>query len=799
MLRDLRHAWRSLAQRKNRAHSIATVLSFMLGIGAAAAIFSIVHVTLLAPLPYGGDPGRVFRVHERNLSRGIAEFSVSIPNFLSWQQRATAFDSLAALSGHDANLGAQGRFEHVRGMRASAGIWRVLDMPLLAGRAFSADEDSVGGAPVVILGESIWRTRFNADPALIGRSVSVDGESRTVVGIAPQDVGFATDIGVWLPLVPDPETYGRGDRRLSVLGRLRAGTTPEEAQAGLDVVSVQLAREFPQENNGWEGSLQPVRDWILGDSVRERLALLLAAVVVLLLVACTNVANLNIARATAREREMCVRRALGAARSRLVMQMVAENALLAAIGGTLGVLLALAMLHLAVALLPAATPRLALFALDWRAAALAVSAAAVTAIAFGLIPALAGMRTEPAAVLQNVGRSTADAARSPLRQALVVVQFTLATMLVTSAMLLAQHLDRLQDATLGFQPERLLVARITQPQANENIDLRPHMQRYTRLLAELRALPGVHSAGITSEIPLGDFNTSMMVAAGAGGPLNYEHDSVAASWRVVSSDYLTALGVPLLKGRGFAAENEAPGSMLLSDGLARQLFPAGTDPVGMTVRLGNGRSRSVVGVVGDVRQTGLGDAPTPTMYMPTTWIVTETMTLVVRADGNPLALLPQVRAVAERVLPDHPLFEVQTMGNVLSTSVAEPRMQTLVLLAFAASSMLLAAFGIAGVMAFMVARRRPELAVRMALGASPQRLVRQVVRRGGALCVLGVALGAGVLVAMRGVWRAIAIDADLPAMLALGAATLVALGLLACWLPARRAAGIDPSLALRDE
>lgn len=797
-LRDLRFAWRSLSMRHNRAFTVTTVLTFALGIGAATAIFSIAHAVLLAPLPYR-DADRVVRLTERNLSRGLPEFSVSTPNFLSWQERTKAFDALAAINGESVNLGADGRYERVQGLRASATIWRVLGMPLVAGREFTAAEDTLGGPRVAILGEGVWRTRFGADPALIGRAIPVNGENHTVIGIAPQDVGFATDIGVWLPLRPDPVQYGRGDRRLEVLGRLATVAPLGQAQAELDTISAALAGEFPDSNLGWEGAIEPVRNWIVGDAVRSRLLMLLAAVAVLMLVACTNVANLQIARATARQRELGVRQALGAARAQLVAQLVAENVLLAAVGGALGLALAYAALQVAVTVLPPSTPRLAAIALDWRTALAAIAVAAATAIAFGLAPALVAMRTQSLAVLQQLGRSTLDARQGPLRQVLVVVQFTLATVLVIAAALLAQHLARLQDASMGFRTDRLLAARMTLPQESEDMDLGPHREIYARLLEQIRALPGVRSAGITSEIPLGDFNTSMMIAPGAGGPLTYEQESTQASWRVVSGDYLPTLGVPLLRGRGFDSTNEAPRSMILSEGLARRLWPGGEDPIGQTVRLGNGQTRNVVGVVGDVRQIGLGEDPTPTMYMPTSWILTATMTLIVRSEGDPATLVAPIRAIAERVSPAQPLFDIRTMQSVISTSVAEPRVQTLVLLAFAGSSLLLAAFGVAGVMAYLVARRTPELAVRMALGASPRRLVRHVLGRGGALCFAGVALGSLLLLALSGVWGEIAVDANLPVMLALCAALLLTVGMVACWLPARRVTRISPSLALRGE
>lgn len=799
LLRDLRHAWRGLFARSNRVFTVATLLTFSLGIGAVAAIFSVVQVMLVAPLPYR-DAERVVQLSESNSALDMVGFSVSTPNFLSWQERSRSFEALAAIDGDNVNLGAPDGFDRVRGLRASATIWRVLGMPLVAGQGFGVEDDRLGASPVVVLGEGVWRSRYGADPALIGKAVRINDETHTVVGIAPQDVGFASDIDVWLPLRADPETYGRGDRRLGALGRLKPDVGIETARAEMDAISAALAREFPDSNSGWIATLTPVREWIVGAAVRERLALLSAAVLLLMLVACTNVANLQLARSTAREREMGVRQALGAARRRLVAQMIVENSLLALLGGLLGVACAAAALNLAVNLLPPSTPRLAAFALDWRVAALAVATAAGTAIAFGLAPSLVAMRRQLAAVLQQAGRSAVQARRGRMRQILVIVQFALATLLLTAAALLVQQLQHLQAASLGFAPEKLLIARLTVPQESEDVDMTPHRRTFEAVLREARLLPGVQSAGLSSEIPLGDFDTSMMVAAGAGtGPLDYTQESQRASWRVVSSGYLETLGVPLLRGRGFAAEGESSRSILLSQGLAQRLWPDGSDPIGQTIRLGNGQSRNVVGVVGDVRQTGLGDELTPTMYMPTTWIVTPTMTLALRSDGDPSALIAPLRAASLRVAPERPLFDVQTMQGVMATSVAEPRVQTGVLIGFAGASLLLAAFGIGGVIAYLVARRAPELAVRMALGASPQRLVRHVVGNGALLCALGVLLAAAPLLGFGGLWRGLGITGDPSSMLALASMTLLAVGAFACWLPARHLVHLSPNRALREE
>ncbi len=795
---DTRIAWRTLWSRANQGYSLAVILSFALGIAAATAIVSIAYAMLYAPLPYA-QPDRVLRVYDSNVERGLPEFSVSMPNYLSWIQRSREFSALAALSSRSLNIGEAGRVERVSGALSSANLWQVLGQPLVAGRGFSAEEDRRNGAKVVILGEALWRNQFAADPELIGRNVRVNGADHQVIGIAAQDVGFATNIAAWLPLRADPETYGRGDRRLLVLGSLAAGATLESAQAELTAISAALAQEFPNENAGWVAAAQPIRDWVVGDTARQRLGLLLAAAALLMLVACTNVANLQFARATVRGRELGVRQALGASRARMIAQMAAENLMLAAIGGLLGVLLAELALRAAVAVLPPTTPRLIAFAVDWRAAVAATAFAATSALAFGVAPALAALRRQLATVLAQAGRSSLRSRSGSTRQGLIVVQFTLATVLVVTAVALAQHLTQLQGSSLGFGTEKLLVTRLTLPQSEGyDVDMRPHRQTFRAVLEAVEAIPGVRSAGLSSEVPLGQINTtSMMVAAGGGGPLSYEHNSVHASWRIASQNYLATLGVPLLRGRWFDDNEESSRSLIVSEDLAGRLWPTGEDPLGRTVRLSNGQQRTIVGVVGDVRQLGLGEDPTPTMYMPLNWIVTETMNLVVRSEAEPAALIASIRAASESVAPDHPLFDIRTVDQLIDASVAEPRVQTLVLSAFSLTSLILAAFGIAGVMSYLIAMRTPELALRLALGASPRRLIAGLLGRGGALSLAGVTLGTVILWllarALGDSWGA----SPPVSSLLLGTGAMLLVGLVSSWLPSRSAARISPNAALR--
>lgn len=798
---DVRLAWRSLWLRAQRAYALATTLSFALGIGAAAAIFSITWAMLLAPLPYHA-PERVVRLTEQNLKKQLPEFAVSTPNFLSWVDRTRSFEALAGMRFENVNLGdGRGGFERVEGGSVSPALWQVLGQPLVAGRTFTAEEDRVNGPAVVILGAQVWRDRFGADPALLGRTVLINGTAHTVVGIAPQDAGFSNQTAVWLPLRPDPQTYGRGDRRLSVLARLRNGVDLAAARAELQALSATLAQEFPAENTDWQGALEPAHDWIVGDDARSRVLLLLGAVLLLMLLACCNVANLQIARNAGRRRELGVREVLGAGQARLWRQIAVENLLLACLGGLLGAALAWLVVQFATVALPAGTPRLHLFGLHAGAVALAFVAATATTLLFGLLPMVLGRRQPLAGVLRAQGRSNQDEGRGWLRRALVVAQFSLATLLVVAATTLALAFHRLQQTPPGFSPERLLTARLTLPQSGENMDLGPHYAVYARLLEALRGLPGVQTVGMSSEIPLGSFDTSMMVAAGAGtGPLSYTQDARSAAWRVISADYLQALGVPLLRGRWLAGDQEGSRNLLISRSLASQLWPEGTDAVGQTVRLSNGQQRTVVGVVGDVHQRSLADGATPTMYMPTAWMVTPTMNLVLRTEGDPSALIAPVRELARQMFPDFPLFDLSTMPQVLAGSVAEPRLQAMVLLGFAGASLLLAAFGVAGVMAWLVSRRTPELAVRMALGAPPRRLLRQVVRSAAMLCLVGIALGAGALLTLvqGGLLGGVIPSADLYLTLAGGAGLLLAVGWLACWLPARRVTRISPNLAMRE-
>ncbi len=808
LARDLSQATRSLALCANRAFTLASVATLGLGLGGATTIFSLVHAILLAPLPFAA-PDRVVHLAAANPSHDLPRFAVSVPDFLSWRESAKSFSALAAIQAIGANLSGDGKSgapERVTGFAASAHLFDLLGTPLLAGRTFSKEEDAPGGPAVAILGEGLWRRRFGGQTSILGRTIRVNGETRTVVGIAPADVGFSTEVGLWLPLAPAPTGGNRGDRRLDVLGRLAPGATLAAAQREVGTISARLAAEFPDTNLGWQAAVEPVRDWLVGAELRTRLLMLLAAVAVLLLVACANVANLQLARATTRVREIGIRRALGASPAQVVRHLMTENLLLAVAGGLLGLLLAAAALRGATLLLPATLPRLSSIALNGPVLVAAFSLTAATAFLFGILPSALAGRTDVRTALAQGGRSAVDARRAPLREGLVVAQLALATTLVIGAVLLAQSFGRLQNVPLGFRPDHLLTARLTLPEVEDEQTFEANLALYGALLEKVRTLPGVTSAGLTSEIPLGAVNTGMEISAlqpppgqsPAGGA---NRQGVSASWRIVTGSYLPTLGVPLRKGRWFAEHDESGKSILLSEGLARRLFQRGLEPLGRRVFLSNDQEFTVVGVVGDVRQLGLGQEVTPTMYLSTSWYLWPTMAIAVRTAGDPAAITPGLRRALAQLAPDLALFDVRTLATVISGSVTQPRLQTWVVALFAALALALAAIGVAGLVAYNVNRRTPELAVRAALGASPRRILAQVLGRALILSLSGVALGV-LLAAWLGTGLKsllYGIDPHAPATYAATAFVLGTLGALAAWLPARRATRISPVLALKGE
>jgi len=797
--RDVRYAWRSLTGRANLPFTTAALLTLALGIGAVTAIFTLVHAVLLAPLPYR-EPGRVVRVLSTDLPHGLDSFPTSTPDFRSWQESSRTISRWAALNGADSNLtGDGGEPEHVTGLGVTGHFWELLGLRPVAGRAIAPEDDAPGHAPVAMISEGLWRRRFGGDPSVVGRAIDVNLVPHVIVGIAPQDVGFASNVDLWLPLAPDPEAdENRGDRRIVVIGRLAPGVTLQQAQADLQRVASQLERHYPDSNRGWNVRVVPVRDWIVSDEIGQRLRILLAAVALLLLVAAANVANLQIARAAGRLREIGVRLALGASRARLVRQMLTENLLLAAAGGLLGLALAWAGVRGATAVLADLIPRGGSLSLDPPVLLVAALCILATALLTGLLPARMALRSRLQETFQQAGRTTTGG-RAPGRHALVAAQLAMATALVVCAVLLTQSLLHLQKVALGFaDPDHLLTTRITRS-LNSDETFRRNLQFFDSLVTEVRTLPGVAGAGLSSEVPFGEIDTSMTITPvprSAGVP----EEGLQASWRIVSADYFRTLQVPLRQGRFFAERGEPRHSMMLSEGLARQLWPGGENPVGRQVRLGNHQIFDVVGTVGDVRQRELREEPTPTMYMSPSWSLWPSMTLVVRTHGDPAGLARAIRGTVKRLDPDQPLSAFQTMRTAVSANAAAPRLQAILLASFAGLALLLAVVGVAGVVGYTVGQRTREIAVRLVLGSSPGGAVWQVLRKSLLMCTLGIVLGIGAALAVGRALSSVlyGVGAHDPLTFAATAAVLFAAALVACWLPARRATQVSPSLVLRE-
>ena len=797
LIRDIRYGIRSLTQRRHLPFTSAAVLTLALGIAAVTTIFTVVHAVLFAPLPYR-DGDRVVRIIDTSPARGIEEFSTSLPNFESLQQRARSFTSISALSGRTVNLTGSGEPERVPAASVSWNFWETTGLPPLAGRSFVQSEDTGPVPGVVMIGESFWSRRYGRSPAVIGTTIDVNLVPRLIVGIAPQDAGFASDIDIWLPLGRDPEyATHRGDRRLIVLGRLAPGISLDQAKDELTRLAASLEAEFPDANRDWRMDALPARNWIVGDELQQRLRIVLAAVALLLLVAATNVANLQLTRATGRGREIAVRLALGASRPRLVRELVTESLVLCTAGGLAGVALAFAGVRVAAAVLPASIPRLDAISINVPVLLVATACVLLTTILSGLVPATVAVRASVRDALQQAARGTTGT-RGRARQLLVAVQIALATALVVAAALLGQSLAGLQRVSLGFaDPDRLLTARITRSEATEDSYSRD-AAFYKALIDEVRTLPGVISVGLASEVPFGAFDT--MMSAGITPPVpGAPVEGIQASWRIVTGDYLRTMQVPVLKGRLLDEWKDPPRSMMVSDSLARRLWPDGRDPVGSRVWLGNRQAYTVVGVVADMRQTGLAGDEAPTMYMSPRWVILPTMALVVRTAGDPQALAQPIRAAVARVDPRQPVADFSTMRSAVAGSVAEPRLNSVLLASFAALALLLASIGVAGVVGYAVGQRAPEIAVRLALGSSPAGAVRLVMRGAMALCAAGI--GAGLLIglglgrAMSGVLYGIR-PHDAPTLVG-AACVLMAVALVACWLPARRAARIDAAMALR--
>ncbi len=796
LAQDLRIAARSLAH--NLGFTAVAVTTLALGIGASAAIYSVLQAVVLAPLPFP-DPDRLVSFGE--VSPQGDRFSTSAPNFLDLRAQAKSFVDVAAFGGAPFTLTGDGEPERLRGARVTASFFDVLGARPLLGRTFTAEEVRPGAAaPVVVLSHGLWGRRFGADPAVVGRALVLGGEPYTVIGVLAPGFDFP-DTDVWAPLAPDPAA-SRGDHRLAAFGRLRPGVPIERAREEVTEIAADLAIRYPESNRGWGAYLQSFADWIIGPRLTRTLFLLTAAVGLLVLIACANVSNLLLVRAAARRRELGMRAALGAGRRRLVRQLLSESALLAALGGGAGLALAAAAVPLLTAFGPRDIPRLDEVRLDGGVLGVTLGLCLLTVFACGLAPALQGTGVDLREVLATGGRTAGGGGGRRLQRALVAVEVALAVVVLVGAGLLTASFRRLRQVDPGFRAGEVLAVPVALTGAAYSGD-GARARFVATALERLSTLPGVTAAAATNVLPLDGGSTAQEVSI-EGHAAASPAETAFADWRAVTPDLFATLGTSLIAGRDFTAGEAAQPAQVavVNRRLAEQAWP-GEDPLGRHLAFGVGGTNwfTVVGVVEDFRDVDLAADPRPTVFVPyaiTNWA---TPSLLVRARGEPTALVEEIRREIRALDPELPLPRIAPLTDQMAGVFAGPRFQMLLMDLFAVLALVLAVVGLYGLISYSVAQRRREIGVRMALGAGTAGVGRMVLAEGLTLGGAGVAAG---LLAAAAVTRLVAsllfeVSPTDPGTFATVALVLLAATLLASWLPAARAAAVDPARVLRSD
>jgi len=797
---DVRYAARTM--RRSPAFTTTAVLTLALGIGANTAMFSVVNAVLLRPLPYP-DSDRLVQMWSTNPKANRWGMWTAYPRFEDWRRENTVFEEMATARTWVISIKGGDHPESLFGVMTSSQVFQLLRVQPMLGREFLPEEDQPGHDHVILLSYGLWQRRFGSDPAVIGRTVNVGQENYTVIGVMPADFRFSPDlrasyrVDAWLPPAPDPSRNERGSNNYYTFARLKPGVTLAQAQAEMDAINEGLAEKHSEDRElgvkvvGWQRQV--------GSEVRPALLILLGAISLVLLIACANVANLLLARGAVRQREAALRQALGAGHGRLIRQFMTESMLLAVCGGVAGLLLAYEGLHLFIRLAPD-IPRLNETTIDPHVLIFSAVLTLGTGLIFGIAPALQGSRTDLQDSLKESGnRLTSGATRARARNVLVVAEMALALMLLAGAGLLVRSFVRVQQVDPGFNPKNLLTAFVMLP-PSKYPEPRRQAQFFYEVMERIASLPGVECAGGADSAPMLTNDT---------GPVSIEghpvEPEIQAERPKITPDYFRAMGIPLLRGRTFAwADNE--GSLpvaIISESAARQYWPD-EDAMGKRVKLEDGSApvwRQVIGIVGDVRQDSVVEAARPEVYAPLLQAPVPYMALIVRTRTPPAALTAAVRQAVMAVDKDQPLFQVETMQQVVDDSVAGRRFQMSLLAVFATIALGLAAIGIYGLMSYTVNQRTHEIGIRMALGAKRGEILHLVVRHGMMLAIVGVVLGTvGALLLTRFLSSMLyGVGANDPTTLLSVATLLIGVAALASYIPARRATRVDPMVALRYE
>jgi putative ABC transport system permease protein len=812
--RDFRHALRML--HRNPGFTAVAVLTLALGIGANTAIFSVIDSVLLRPLPYH-EPAQLVMVWESNSQHPSPHNTVSPPNFLDWQSRNTVFSDMAYIADVRNNLTGNGAPEEVVVQAVSANFFSVLGVHPLLGPGFTPENGQAGHDNVVILSAGLWKERFAGDPAIVGKSILLNGKPQTVVGVAPHNFQWFIKDGsltgakpqMWSPFV-FPASFSNHNemgRFITVVARLKSGVNHSQSQTQMTAIASQLEHEYPDANSHWGVNVVPLRDQISGE-LRPALLVLLGAVAFVLLIACANVSSLLLARAASREREMAIRTAIGASRWRIARQLLMESLLLALIGGGIGVALAVWGTNALLAASPRNLLDMHSVAMDLPVLSFALAATLLAGLLFGFLPSYISAHSRISETLKEGGRGSSSAKRRAFaRNAFVVAQLGLALVLLTGSGLLIRSFVRLIGVDPGFDTGHLLTFKVSLPSSRYGKDPLC-LAFFQQLLARISAVPGIRTVTMENFPPLDGLGaaTAVHLLSQPPRPLS---DLPVANVRVVGPDYFGTMSIPLRTGRLFTAQElaEEKHVAIINQAFADK-YLHGVNPLGQKAAVymkslaeSEIQPSEIIGVVGDVHQMGLDTAPEPTVYWPLPELVYSGMTILARTSNDPLALVSAARAELRKIDPELPMASVATMDQLLADSLSRSRFTMLLLGIFAAVALLLAAVGIYGLIAYSVTQRTQELGIRIALGAQRRDVLRLVLTQGTRLTLLGVAIGVFAALVLSRLLATLlfGVSATDPLTFAGVAGLLAFVALLACFIPARRATRVDPIVALRYE
>jgi putative ABC transport system permease protein len=795
--------------RTQPSFTIVALLTLALGIGATTAIFSVVNAVILRPLPFP-ESHRLVMLYETNEKQGWRTFSVAPGNYADWARDSRTFQSMAAIASGTAAVIVGGEAEQVPATTATAELFTVVRGVPLHGRVFAPGDDVPGAPSIAVISHGFWKRRFGADPAVVGRVVTINERPTTIVGVMTEGFGRGSpDTDIWLPLPIDRANAPRGGRTWNVIGRLADGATIDQARSEMSTIAANIARAFPS-NAGWGVNLIPLEEAAVGRSVRRALTLLLGSVMFVLVIACVNIANLLSARGVSRQREFAIRSALGAGRGQLVRQLLTESVVLAAAGGVLGVFVAVWATRLLLSAAPPSLPRLYEVNVDARVLAAALAATLMSALVFGVVSAAQSIMRRPDEALKDTTlRGTETPLRRRMSNAIVVGEVAIAVVLLVYSGLLVRSFVKLTSQPVGFNAENTLVFGLNLPESKYPTP-EAVTTFYSDVLDRIRAIPGVVAAGGTHALPFSGMNSVRPFVRG-GEPL--PQDPPTAEYRLITPGYFAAMGIPVVRGREFTSSDALgqPGAIIVSEAFVQRFLP-GVEPLGQSIRQAGGPDLpwlTVVGVVGDVRHFGLAADIQPEMFWPAaqaTWGQTlnrlrRVLTVVVRVNGDPNAMIPAIKAQVTSIDPNRPLIDVKPMQALVARSADLQRFSMELLTLFAVVGLVLAAAGVYGVTSFAVAARRREMGIRLALGARPRTLLLQVLRSGTLLGIGGAAIGLAVAWVLGDVLNPQLFETPPHDTLTFVVVGVILFGtaVVACVVPARRAARVDPIEALRVE